>query len=497
MSLHFDGVSFTHEGGSTPLFSRLSLHCDRGWTGIVGANGTGKTTLLRLALGELSPDEGTIRRPRRIACCPQRTDDPPAGLEAFLSSADPDGCRLRGSFGVDPAWRGSWGSLSHGERKRSQIAAALWTGPDALLLDEPTNHIDDGARLQLINGLRGFQGVGLLVSHDRELLDALCRQCAFVEPPVLIVRPGCYTEALRTHRAEDLAQQRVRDEASREVTRLRREAARRGSAAARADRKRSKRGLARGDSDARERIDRARATGADGRQGALAGQMQSRLDRAERELEDFGVRKTYDLGLRLPGVPSRRKQLLFVPAAILPLGDGRVLEHPALTIGSEDRIALTGPNGAGKSTLVRHLLARLADRREQIVYLPQEVSADDARALVARFRQLPFDRQGRVLTIVSALGSRPPRLLASQLPSPGEVRKLLLAVGAIDEPNLIVMDEPTNHLDLPAIGCLEDALAGCQAALLLVSHDRRFLERLTTVRWTLVPADVGSRLEVG
>ena len=89
------------------------------------------------------------------------------------------------------------------------------------------------------------------------------------------------------------------------------------------------------------------------------------------------------------------------------------------------------------------------------------------------------------MTVVSCLNSRPGRLLESELPSPGEVRKLLLAEGIVGEPHLIVMDEPTNHMDLPSIECLESALQDCPCGLLLVSHDERFLQGLATTRWDL------------
>ena len=98
-------------------------------------------------------------------------------------------------------------------------------------------------------------------------------------------------------------------------------------------------------------------------------------------------------------------------------------------------------------------------------------------------RRLANDQLGRLMTAISCLGSRPKRLLDSQLPSPGEVRKLLLALGIARTPHLIIMDEPTNHLDLPSIQCLEAALAQCPCGLLLVSHDERFLKDLTTSSW--------------
>lgn len=496
MSLHFDHVSFVHEGGASPIFDGVVLHCGPGWTGIVGANGSGKTTLLRLALGELAPDAGHIRRPARVAHCPQRTDAPSPDLWAWLDATDAEACRLRGVFGVGADWHARWQVLSHGERKRAQIGAAMWRAPDLLLLDEPTNHLDAGARAHVLAGLRLFRGVGVLVSHDRDLLDALCRQCAFLDPPGLLAFAGGYSQAMEAHRAMTTARRRARDEAADELARVRAEGARRAQEAARADRLRSKRGLAKGDSDGRARIDRARVTGADGRAGALSRQMAGRVVQAEQRLRALALPPAYELGLRLPGARSARARLLAVPAGDLPLGGRQVLRYPALSLGPDDRVAITGPNGAGKSTLVRHLLAALRNGPEKVVYLPQEVSAEESRALLRAFRALPPAQQGRVLTIVSALGSRPPRLLESQQASPGEVRKLLLALGAVGEPHLIVMDEPTNHLDLPAIECLEEALAGCGAALLLVSHDQRFLDRLATVRWRLEPTPSGSRLVV-
>jgi ATPase subunit of ABC transporter with duplicated ATPase domains len=98
-------------------------------------------------------------------------------------------------------------------------------------------------------------------------------------------------------------------------------------------------------------------------------------------------------------------------------------------------------------------------------------------------RSLPNETLGQMMTVVSRLGSRPHRLLESVKPSPGEIRKVLLATGIANRPHIIVMDEPTNHLDLPSIECLEQALAGCPCGLLLVSHDQRFLDVLAHKRW--------------
>ncbi len=167
----------------------------------------------------------------------------------------------------------------------------------------------------------------------------------------------------------------------------------------------------------------------------------------------------------------------------MPLGEDRRLHYPHLVIRPRDRIALTGLNGGGKSTLVRYMVSLLDLPTEQLVYVPQEIDAQAARTLLMQVRTLRKEQLGHLMTIVSRLGSRPQRLLETTDPSPGEVRKLVFALGITRAPHLIIMDEPTNHLDLPSIQCLEAALQECPCGLLLVSHDQYFLDRLTTMRW--------------
>lgn len=494
--LSLNSISFTHEGAVNPLFDRINITFAVGWTGIVGANGTGKTTLLRLACGELDPHTGSIHRPRLSIYCPQRTDHPPEGLTQFIESLDPSACELRGRIGIERDWHARWDTLSHGERKRAQIAVALWREPDVLAVDEPTNHIDTDAMDLLARALSGFRGVGMLVSHDRELLDALCRQCAFIEPPNVTMRPGSYTEATRQAQLED---QHIRDEyeqAKTAVEKLRREAIRRHEEASRADRRRSKRHIDPKDHDAKGRIDAARISGVDGKAGRLASQLDGRVRMAESRLGEFEIKRRYQTSFWLSGSRSPRNTLFSLPAGSLELGADRWLAFPELAMQPDSRIAITGPNGAGKSTLVRHVISRLNLPADKVIYLPQEISMEQSRRVMQEVNSLPNAQLGTVMTIVSCLGSRPERLVGSDESSPGEIRKVLLALGVSLAPHLIVMDEPTNHLDLPAIECLEEALSECPCGLLLVSHDFRFLSRLATIRWRLAPDAVGFRLSV-
>ena len=495
-ALLFDGVSFAFPGSAEPLLSGVSARFGAGWTGIVGANGCGKTTLLRLAAGELEPSGGRIARPAGALYVVQRTDDPPPGMAEFLESSDAEAWQVRVDLGVGDDWGERWDTLSHGERKRLQIAVALWRAPGVLALDEPTNHLDRGARGVLLAALRRYRGAGLLVSHDRELLDELCSQCLFVVPPAATMRPGGVTQGMEQDRREQAAARAADDSAKHAAERLRAAAQERreeGERMAAKTKEKTKNAKAnKWDHDGKAERNLAKLTGKDAWAGKQSAALAKRAAKAQASRAAFHVRKEFATGFWLEDADvSRRNFVLRFPAADLPLGGGRVLRVPDLEIAPDDRVALVGANGLGKSTLLRALRPRFNVPPERLTFVPQEISAAESAAILAEAKQLPDDRLGEVMTRFSRLGSRPGRLLESAQPSPGEVRKLLLALGIARGPHLIVMDEPTNHLDLPGILCLEDALAAAPCAMLLVSHDERFLSRLASTRWEIAEAAPG------
>ncbi len=493
--LTFHNVSFSYGAPGGDLFAGLGVSFAPGWTGIVGSNGCGKTTLLRLAAGELAPVRGEIQRPPAIAYCPQRTDAPPALLAPFLTAADALACELRGRLGVAPDYLARWDTLSHGERKRAQIAAALWQEPDVLAVDEPSNHIDATARELLLARLAEYRGIGLLVSHDRALLDRLCQACLFIDPPQAVLRPGGYTQAFAQHQADIERERELYTKAQREMQRLRQELQRRRQDAARKQKQRSKRGIAAKDHDAKTKVDMARLT--DSKDAASLRQMQGRIAQAADKLAAYDPRKDMQTGIFVPGRHRHHSFLLHLESGAATAGGAhggaasaeaaRVVAYPELHLAADARVALTGANGAGKSTLLEHIVPQLNLPRERVLYMPQELPARQAAALLAEARALTHQELGLVLSIIARLGSDAKRVLATELPSPGEARKLLLALGIVRETRLIIMDEPTNHLDLPSIQCLEDALAPFPGGLLLVSHDLVFLRKLCKARWDLAP----------
>jgi ATPase subunit of ABC transporter with duplicated ATPase domains len=521
-TLAFNNVTFAWGASDAPLFANFTAQFPAGWTGVAGANGAGKTTFLKVATGELAPTAGSVVRGGSgggagagasgesggtggALYVAQRTDEPPEHWDAFFWAPDAAALKSRLRIGDDWDEPARWLTLSHGERKRAQIAVALWLAPALLALDEPTNHIDADARALLVAALREFRGTGLLVSHDRELLDSLCGRTLVIDPPDATLRAGGVTAALAAQSGEEEAVRREDDILRHAAERLREEGHRRRvigeqkGAAMRAAKKGKK---VVHDHDGRAKRNLALLTNKDAWAGKQAAQLGRRAGKIEKQRATLTIKKHYETGIwvddasRLP-----RDFLLRLPAGEIALtgnGNGsdgdtsiprRILRHPALAIAGADRIALTGANGLGKSTLIRRVLDALAPAlpAERLVYVPQEITAGESREILAAVKELDETERGRVMTTVSRLGSRPARLLESAQPSPGEVRKILLALGIVRGPHLIVMDEPTNHLDLPGILCLEDALADCPCALLLASHDRPFLEKLTTTEWHIAP----------
>ncbi|MDM8246580.1 ATP-binding cassette domain-containing protein [Collinsella tanakaei] len=482
MQLSLSGVSYAYPSSVQPILTDVTIAFPPGWTGLLGDNGCGKSTLARIACGLIEPDAGSVTRGLVCTMCPQEADVAPEGLYDFAADYGREARELRRIFRIedDMPWR--FDELSFGERKKLQIAVALWQRPDVLVADEPTNHLDADARAQLAAALARFRGIGILVSHDRELLDALVDRCVSFEPGgKLVVRPGGYTAAHGQAELERTSTARERAAAKEQLARLSAEQDRRAHEAARATARRSKRHIDPKDKSAKAKIDLAIYTGQDGAAGKKTVQMNAQVDAARKRVEAAFVHKRYDGDLWVDASPSPRKTVLHVPAATIACGEG-ILEIPELYVGNTDHIGIVGPNGAGKSTLLAHVRGLLSPDLA-VLDIPQELDAEEREHTVAGVAALSDAERGRVLSTVAQLNSDPDRILEGGRTSPGELRKLMLASGMLCRPVLIIMDEPTNHLDLHSTEALERALAAYPGALLLVSHDRAFLQACTTRTW--------------
>ncbi|MDR2128762.1 MAG: ATP-binding cassette domain-containing protein [Burkholderiaceae bacterium] len=435
----------------------MSLQIYRGWTGIVGKSGAGKTTLAKL-----------IAQNAKISVCyaEQRTDSAPRHARDFMDATDKEAILLRARLNIKSDWLGRWDELSHGERKRLQIGAALHGHPELLVVDEPTNHLDAQARDHLASALEQYSGFGLLISHDRELLDALCKRTIFVENGGVDVRANAYSIAATEREREMEHAARRHDLQSREIKKLERTTQARREKAEQSRKRISKRGTDPKDSDKRERIGRAIVSGKDATDTGILSNLQSRLHQAQDKLQAPAPR--YEMGITIEATAFPK---------LFPI----IFEDR--TIEARGRIGIFGRNGSGKSRFVARFIQSRAWNRGELLYMPQEITADHSAKLLKSVQEMKNEDKGFLMSLIVRLGSDPKALLQSALPSPGETRKLLLATGLLQRPALVVMDEPTNHLDIGSIEALETALKAYNGALLLVSHDRRFLASVSDEVW--------------
>jgi ATPase subunit of ABC transporter with duplicated ATPase domains len=493
-SVRLDRISFAH--GPVRVLERASARLGPGFTGLVGENGAGKTTVLRLVAGELAPDEGTIRvepAGARVALCAQEVDAPGAAVGELAASHEAEACRLCGLLRLEPARLAAWASLSPGERKRWQLGAALADAPDVLLLDEPTNHLDAEARGWLAAALGTFRGVGLLVSHDRALLEEVTSATLRVAHGALDAFPGPYPAARAAWDGARRSAEEARDAAQEERRRVARRLAdaRRERDAATAARSTRHRMRSRHDSDARTLGADTKAAWAESALGRRVAGARREAERALLDETDTALPEHWSAReVTLGGERAPRPLLATIDVPTLDAGGRPVLRDVRLTLGREDRVRVAGANGAGKSTLLRALVAAARLPPERLPLIPQDATEEDRSRVAAEVRALPASERGRVLALVAALGSDPARVLASQRPSPGEARKLLLAAAMGGRAWGLVLDEPTNHLDLPTVERLEAALAAWPGALLLVTHDERLGRACTTKTWTVTGGTV-------
>ncbi|MEM7094035.1 MAG: ABC-F family ATP-binding cassette domain-containing protein [Actinomycetota bacterium] len=421
--------------------------------GVVGQNGAGKTTLLRVLTGDLDIDDGVVRHEGgvRIATLPQRpVFDDVTALEAVGESWE--AAAVLDRLGLGTRVERPVRSMSGGEQRRVALARALVSPADLLVLDEPTNHLDIDAIDWLEERLQAFKGGLLCVSHDRHLLDAVTTRVLEVDRGKLFLHDGGYRTYLEGREARIDADEKA-------------EAVRRNLA------RREKEWLLRG-APARTRKPKAHIRRAE--------ELQHRVD--HRTLRD-------DPLLLHADTPRLGNRVIEMHDVRVEAGGTTLVEDFSIELDPVERLGIIGPNGTGKSTL----LDAMAKRTE-----PAAGTVEHGQTVTLGY----FDQLGRDLDLTSrvidlfAHGGEPDwrdkALLerfwfdaatqyspVSQL-SGGERRRLQLVLVLAQQPNVLLLDEPTNDLDLDTLRSLEDFLDDWPGAVVVVSHDRAFLERVVT-----------------
>ena len=497
--IRFENVSL--QRGVKLLFKEASLTIHPGQSvGLTGRNGTGKSSLFALLLQDYPTDAGEISLPRGwvIAHVAQETPATTGSALDYVLDGDEelrllqtelenttdgshlgelharldaiDGYRaesraarlLHGLGFQSEEIRQAVNSFSGGWRMRLNLARALMCRSDLLLLDEPTNHLDLDAVMWLEEWLRKYPGTLLLISHDRDFLDSVCKHILNIEHQRITLYSGNYS-SFEKIRAERLANQQIEyEKQQREMAHM------------------------------QQYVDRFRA------QATKAKQAQSRLKALQRMtlISPAHVDSPFHFKFLTP--EHQPDPLLTMEDVATGSDDGvPVIQDLNLNIHSGDRVGLLGPNGAGKSTLIK-LLARmlpalrgeLTQAKEcQIGYFAQHQvdQLNPEHSPFEHLRQLNpqvSDQQGR--NFLGGFGFQGERALEIVAPfSGGEKARLALALIVYQRPNLLLLDEPTNHLDIEMRQALVEALQEFQGAMLIVSHDR-FLLRATCDQLWLV-----------
>jgi ABC transport system ATP-binding/permease protein len=474
--LNAQGV--TKRFGAVPLFQEISFTVSDGdRIGLIGPNGAGKSTLLKVLAGDEDADAGdvAVRKRARVGYVEQESNFAPgmtvrAVLEAALVRAnvaegEHEG-RLRETSGRTgfPDLGAEAATLSGGWRKRLAIAEAVVTHPDVLLLDEPTNHLDLAGIVWLEELLNEGSFACVLVSHDRYFLENVATEIVElnrVYADGLLRVKGSYSKFLEGKQAYMEAQSKLQDALKNRV-KIEVEWLRRGPKA-RATK-------------AKARIDNAQD---------LIGQLKAVNSRVQ----------TATAGIDFSATDRQTKRLVELEDVSVVLGDRKIVEGLNFIVTNGMRVGLVGPNGSGKTTLLRLLTGELEKTAGvvkkaaglKIVYFSQTRELEEGvtlrRALAPDSDSVVY--QGRVVHVASYATKF--LFTSEQLNQPverlsgGERARVLIAKLMLEPADLLLLDEPTNDLDIATLEILEESLLEYTGALVLVTHDRYMLDRVSTI----------------
>lgn len=512
--LTFDHLSVAAPDGRR-LFSDLTLSVGRELVGIVGRNGSGKSTLLSVASGEREPSFGTINQSSHIAMLRQIQPDD-GNVAEVLDVAD-DLARLRrleiGEGTTEDAGLADWTleqriedvfdrvklpsidarrtvtSLSGGERTRLGLAAMLLTNPDLLLMDEPTNNLDVQGREAIADLLDGWSGGALIASHDRDLLERMDR-IVHLSPVGIFSVTGGWSAFVAERDAMHERLETELESAERNLKQQRLAVQRQVEKKARRDktgRARRTKGM---DSKLFLNAQAERAEHSKARDSHLADRLiddaSKTADEARRQVE---IITPLTIDLPQPDLPANRTLLKFDEVTFE--CDGKMLFGPlSFSITGPTRLVVSGPNGSGKTSLLRLAMGlsepssgHVKRINKALAMLDQHVELLDPRLDLVSNMQVRHAKmtRGQAHEVLArfAFRNQDAQRSASILSGGERLRAgLAMITGGPSTPQMLILDEPTNHLDIDSIEILEQSLSSYKGALMLVSHDRKFLDNI-------------------
>lgn len=524
VSIRLNDISWSTPQGST-LFSHLDITFLSERTGLIGRNGVGKTTLLKLMAGELRPASGNVSVTGTLGVLRQAVQSH-GGAISDLFGVREEIARLRrveqgvaadedleladwtlearaasalGRLKLDIELETPLLALSGGQRTRAGLAALLFAEPDFILLDEPTNNLDRGGREAVLDMIGKWRRGAVVVSHDRDLLENMD---AIVELTSLgAARYGGNWSAYRAQKELELsAVQHDLRNAEKRVAEVEHSAR---AMAQRKDRRDAtgKRKAAQG-GEPRINLGRLkdRSEGTSGANARLAERRRSEAaEAATSARERIEILQPFTVTLPSSGLPAGKTVLTIDELTAGYAPDAPILRDLSFTIVGPERVALTGPNGSGKTTLLAAIAGQLAPRLGSVrvatafAMLDQRVSIlDPTLSIRDNFRRLqPASDENSCRAVLARFMFRADAALqiVGTL-SGGQILRAGLAcvLGGSAPPPFLILDEPTNHLDIDSIETVEAGLRAYDGALLVVSHDESFLRAIGITRRLELPA---------
>ncbi|NLB88296.1 MAG: ABC-F type ribosomal protection protein [Syntrophomonadaceae bacterium] len=469
------------------VLDKVNLDIDRGEKiGLVGRNGTGKSTLANILTGNLDYDEGTINTTRKklnIGYLRQSESEPEIHFNS-LSNQEINGefMRIASHLGIREILDGSderIQNLSGGEKTKLALAKVWALQPDLIVLDEPTNHMDYEGIKYLITEIKNYPGAVLIISHDRYFLDQTVTKIAELEKGTINIYSGNYSFYRETKRKERESKQHIYESQQKEQRKIEEAIKQFRTWSEKAHREsREKGGGLVGGKEYYRKKAKKRDQAIKSQIKRLQKMRETSVERPEKEMQ-------VNFDLKVDGKRGRR--ILTADSISKSYGNLSLFKDSSFYINRGEKIGILGPNGCGKTTLVKIILGEenldngelFISPSAKIAYISQELPTEEMHSLKDLVKNWPIEKQKYIFELLVHLGIYFDRLSVSMGElSRGERMKIDIGLAIAGEYDLLILDEPTNHLDLPSREALEESLKMFPGTIIIVSHDRYLLNEV-------------------